>query len=223
MFSYVFMKILEGRPASYDRRIDRASGGRVEEIKREVSARVPPKAHVLEIGCGTADLALRLARRECRVDGFDASRGMIAVARERISRAGLQDFVHVRRMGVDGMDALPAGGYDAVVSTLVLSELSDDQQRFALEHAARVLVPGGRLIIADEVVPRTSARRFLYRLVRAPALAATYIVTGEKTRPVADLACEIRRAGFVLDGEVRSHGGAFAVVCAHRPQDEMAA
>ncbi len=223
MFSYVFMKILEGRPASYDRRIDRASGGRVEALKRDVAARVPPKARVLEIGCGTAELAVRLARRECHVDAFDRSRGMIAVARERVTRAGMLDRVRLRRMAVEGMDALPSSSYDAVVSTLVLSELSHDQQRFALAHAARVLVPGGRLIVADEVVPRTAGRRVLHQLVRAPALAATYLVTGETTQPIADLASEIRRAGFVVDEELRSHGDAFALVCAHRPREELAA
>ena len=41
MFSYVFMKILEGRPRSYDRRMDKASRGRVGEIKASVVKEVP--------------------------------------------------------------------------------------------------------------------------------------------------------------------------------------
>ncbi|MDP7112665.1 MAG: hypothetical protein QGH45_11915 [Myxococcota bacterium] len=50
MFSYVFMKILEGRPASYDRKMDAASQGRVLEMKNAVVAEVPEGSSVLESG-----------------------------------------------------------------------------------------------------------------------------------------------------------------------------
>ena len=42
MFSYIFMKILEAHPRSYDRRISRLSGGRIVEIKKEVASAVQP-------------------------------------------------------------------------------------------------------------------------------------------------------------------------------------
>ena len=48
MFSYVFMKVLETRPRSYDRRMDAASRGWVREVKDNVVAAVPAGAHVSE-------------------------------------------------------------------------------------------------------------------------------------------------------------------------------
>ena len=57
MFSYVFMKILEGRPRSYDRRMDELSRGRVRAMKQAVAGEIPSGAHVLEVGCGTGELA----------------------------------------------------------------------------------------------------------------------------------------------------------------------
>lgn len=85
MFSYVFMKMLEGRPRSYDRRIDRASRGRVREMKRAVVHEIRPGSLVLEIGCGTGELAVMLARSGAIVEGFDLSPSMVETARERVN------------------------------------------------------------------------------------------------------------------------------------------
>ncbi len=222
MFSYVFMKILEGRPSSYDRRMDLASGGRVAGIKQQVAAEVPGGSEVLEIGCGTGELAQLLVERGCAVQGFDRSRGMVEQARERIARADLGERFAVRRMGVDGMDELPARSRDAVVATLVFSELSDDERRYTLRHALRILRPDGRIVVAAEVVPRTFGRRLVYGGTRTVALAATYLSSGASTRPVPDLAGEVTRAGFRIAKEERSHGDALALIVALSPGGEGA-
>jgi len=99
-----------------------------------------------------------------------------------------------------------------VVSTLVFSELTSDERGYALKHAARILKPGGHLVIADEVVPRKAAARILQWAVRAPMLAASYLVSRASTRPIKDLAGELAQAGFRIDKENRSHGDAFALV-----------
>jgi demethylmenaquinone methyltransferase/2-methoxy-6-polyprenyl-1,4-benzoquinol methylase len=211
------MKILEGRPRSYDRRMDRASRGRVREIKESVVREVPEGARVLEIGCGTGELAAMMIDAGAVVDAFDASPAMVEVVRERVAAASLEASLTVRHMGVDAMDSLPSSDYDAVVSSLVFSELTADERTYALKHAARVLKPGGRLVIADEVVPRKAAARVLQSFVRAPMVAATYLVSRGSTRPIADLAGEAVQAGFKIDKEVRSHGDAFALVKATLP------
>jgi len=212
VFSYVFMKILEGRPRSYDRDMDRASLGRVKQMKENVAAEVPEGARVLEIGCGTGELAAMCIARGATVDGFDMSPAMVDVARKRIEEEGLSGKLSIEQMGVDGMDRYPDAAYDAVVSTLVFSELSDDERRFALKNARRVLRTGGICVIADEVLPRTTGKRALYSVVRAPALAASYLVSRAVTRPVKDLSGEMAAAGFSIRKEIRSHGDAFALV-----------
>jgi len=217
MFSYVFMKILEGRPRSYDRQMDRVSRGRVRALKEAVCAEVDAGNEVLEMGCGTGELGALLLDRGARVDGFDLSPTMVQTARERIAAEGLEDRLKVWEMGVDGMDTLAEKSYDAVVSTLVFSELSDDERRYALRQAYRALRPGGRLIVADEVVPRTRARRWTHRAIRAPLLALTYLVSRSSTRPLADLPGELTAAGFTVDRIDRSHGDTVAVMIALRP------
>jgi len=219
VLSYVFMKILEGRPRSYDRRIDAVSRGRVRAMKEAVAGEVCEGASVLEIGCGTGELAELLCARGATVDGFDPSPSMVAAARERIGRAGLEGRLSVRQMGVDGMDALADARYGFVVSTLVFSELADDERRHALRHSFRVLEPGGKLVLADEVVPRELVGRVLHSAARLPLVVATYLVTGSSTRPIADPRRDVEAAGFELERETRSHGGSFAVVVARRPEE----
>ncbi len=217
MLSYVFMKLLEARPRSYDQRMNEVSGGRVLAMKQAAAAELADCTDVLEIGCGTAELAALLCTRGATVEGFDRSSAMVEVARERIAREGLSERLSVREMGIERMDELTDEAYGAVVATLVLSELTDDERRFALKHAIRALRPGGRLVLVDEVVPRTRARRLLQALVRAPLVAGTYLASGSITRPIPDLVGDVAAAGFAVDKEERSGGDAIAVVAAHKP------
>ncbi len=219
MFSYVFMKILEMRPRSYDKRMDKVSKGRVRAVKEAVAIEIPEGSLVLEIGCGTGELASMLIERDCIVEGFDLSPSMIEVAKERIAAENLENRFKVVEMGVDGMDGLPMNHFDAVVSTLVFSELSDDERHFALKHAARVLKSDGLIVIADEVVPKTVFRRVIHSIIRLPMVSVTYLAANQSTRPIAELTVEITSAGFRIEKQKRSHGDAFAMIVASKKED----
>ena len=212
VFSYVFMKILERRPRSYDRLMDKSSRGRVKALKKAVIEELAEAQRVLDIGSGTGELAVMLAVRGVSVEGFDINPAMVAAARERIKADNLSDYVSVRRMGVDGMDGLPASHYDAVVAVLVFSELSDDERHFAFQHAARILKSQGVIVIADEVVPCTKIKRGLHSVLRVPMKMVTYLVSRASTHPLVDLTAELSAAGFAVDKEIRSHGDSFAMV-----------
>ena len=218
MFSYVFMKILEMRPKSYDERMDRISKGHVRAIKEAVACEVPEGSHVMEIGCGTGELAALIIERDCTVEGFDLSFSMVRAAEKRIKTDNLSGKFSVRRIGVEAMDGFAGENFDSVVSTLVFSELNDDERLFALKHAARTLKPGGSIVIADEVVPQRAARRLIHTVTRLPLLALTYLVTGKSTHPIDDLAGEIGGAGFTVEKEVRSHGDSFAIVVGRKEE-----
>jgi ubiquinone/menaquinone biosynthesis C-methylase UbiE len=220
MFSYVFMKILEGRPRSYDRRMDELSRGRVRAMKLAVASEIPSGTHVLELGCGTGELAALICDRGATVEALDRNPSMLAVAAGRIEEEKLAGRLTLREMGVEGMDGLEERSYGAVVSTLVLSELTEDERRYTLKHALRVLEPRGLLVIADEVLPRSRADRLLHSFSRVPMLAATYLVSGASTRPIPDLQGDVLSAGFTIEKEQRSHGDAFSVLVAHRPAQE---
>lgn len=110
-----------------------------EAIERQRRARQRGVA-ILDVGCGTGWYLEQLRSLCGAIVGIDASQGMLAVARHRLPDATLlqQDArvlpFHAKR-------------FDVVLCTRVLSHLP--QVRPALTEMARVLSPGGLLILSD--------------------------------------------------------------------------
>ena len=117
---------------------------RVETALREAIGRAPIHA-ALDIGTGTGRMLELVAPLATRAVGIDQSPAMLSVARARLDRARLRN-VHLRQGDIY---ALPVerDGYDLVIVHQVLHYLDDPSR--ALREAARVLRPGGRLIVVD--------------------------------------------------------------------------
>ncbi|CAH2604940.1 Transcriptional regulator, ArsR family / Methyltransferase fusion [Rhodovastum atsumiense] len=100
---------------------------------------------VLDIGTGTGRLLEVLAPRVASGLGVDASRAMLALARARLARPGLTHCA-VRLADMYRLP-LPDAAFDLVVLQMVLHYAEDPAS--ALAEAARVLRPGGRLVVVD--------------------------------------------------------------------------
>ena len=75
------------------------------------------RERILELGCGTGEDAVHLARAGHRVCATDASPGMIQVARHKAVAAGVADRIDFRVMHAEELDALPRDArFDAVFS-----------------------------------------------------------------------------------------------------------
>lgn len=116
----------------------------VEQAIVEALGRGPFKL-LIDLGTGTGRILELLADRYERGLGFDLNNAMLAYARSNLSRAKLSN-VQLRHGNIYAL-SLPGGVADAVVMHQVLHYLSDPAQ--AIREAARVLAPGGRLLIAD--------------------------------------------------------------------------
>jgi len=170
MVSYVFMKVLESSARRYDAGINILSLGQVNKLKREIAVKyVAAGDKVLEIGCGTGTLAILCAEKGASVFGFDISSEMLGIASKKIQERNLGESVQLVEMGATEMDkAFESETFDKVVCTLVFSEFYSDEQNYILREAYRVLKYGGLIVIADEVMPNSLAKRILQLLVRTP-------------------------------------------------------
>ena len=104
---------------------------------------------VLDVGCGTGDLALRAKQRVGAaglVVAVDPGPRQIARARAKAGDRGLAvDF------GTGMIERLdfPPERFDVVLSTLMMHHVTDEAKREGVAEIARVLRPGGRLVMAD--------------------------------------------------------------------------
>jgi len=112
-------------------------------------AQLRPGERVLDVGCGTGSLALAakaVVGAGGSVHGVDASSEMIDRARAK---------ARARHMAADfeiaSVEALPLAdrSFDVVFSTLMMHHLPRPVRRLCVQEMARVLRPGGRVVVVD--------------------------------------------------------------------------
>jgi demethylmenaquinone methyltransferase/2-methoxy-6-polyprenyl-1,4-benzoquinol methylase len=151
--------------------------------RREAVKALAPQAGglYLDVGCGTADVALEILRRQdrCRVVGVDPSEGMLAVGRAKVARAsskrGEATPPSTAGHGIDAGnygitllrgDALnlqfPSGTFDGVITSFCVRNITD--RRAALQEFKRVLEHGGRLVVLELTHPQGPIMGPLFRI-----------------------------------------------------------
>ena len=142
-------------------------GGRERAFRQRVLelAHVTTRDAVLDVGCGTGTLAILAKERvgpSGAAHGIDASPEMIAKARRKAKRAGLE--VSFEQAVVEAMP-FPAQKFDAVLSTLMLHHLPRPVREQCAREMRRVARPGGRIVVVD-FGARTGAGSILERFHR---------------------------------------------------------
>jgi SAM-dependent methyltransferase len=108
-----------------------------------------PSETGLDLATGPGHTAARLARSAGFVIGLDVAPGMIAVARDRAAQMGLMNLAYL----LGDVHALPfAAGTLDLVTCRIAPHHFHDVGAFVRE-AARLLRPGGRLVVEDSLAP----------------------------------------------------------------------
>lgn len=225
-----------GAKRRYVRRLFATIAGRYDLITRVLSfgrdrrwkvrlvdlAGIRPGGRVLDLACGTGDLAVEAERRGGRVVGLDITPGMIARARSRRETDGCIWIV------ADMADLpLAPAVFDCVTTGYGLRNAPDLDR--ALAEARRVLKPGGSFCALDFERPEAAWLRavyFAYLTVVGAALGwllhrdpdtYRYIPASIRRYPGARaVADRLRRTGFTDVRHVRVFGGLMAIHVARR-------
>ena len=129
----------------------------------------PPRARVLDFGCGVGRLSAALATRFGQVDGVDVSSKMIAAARASVPLANAT--FHENRAG--DLSLFAGGSFDFVLSLIVLQHIPPPHGLRYVSEFARVLRQGGVACFQFPTAPKrwlsrrrlkTHVRRVLFRV-----------------------------------------------------------
>ena len=161
------------------------------EFAQKLDAAIPPDARIVEVGCGTGQVSLFLARGERQVIGADLTRASLRLAADAARRFGIEGVSFVETDLT--RPALRDGAFDVVYCSGVLHHTPDPRASFA--RIARLARPGGMIVLG---LYNTVARLPL-RMRRVVAR-----ITGERWIPfdpvLRDRAAEPdRRAAWLRD------------------------
>jgi 2-polyprenyl-3-methyl-5-hydroxy-6-metoxy-1,4-benzoquinol methylase len=109
--------------------------------------------HILDLGCGPADIPIRLARAlpGCRITGIDASQPMIDIGKQAVKAAGLAERITLRCERLQSLSV--EDQYDAVISNSLLHHLINPLRFwFAIKQLVK---PGGPVFVMDLVRPES--------------------------------------------------------------------
>jgi ubiquinone/menaquinone biosynthesis C-methylase UbiE len=137
----------------------------MESVHRQLvdQARIQPDQRILEIGCGTGNLAILIKRLHpgAEVVGIDPDPKALARAQRKAGRETLS--VHLDRGFAEELPYSDAS-FDRVVSALMFHHLEPKEKEKTLEEARRVLKPGGSLHLVDFGGAKVRSDGFMARL-----------------------------------------------------------
>ena len=186
-------------------------------------AEIRPGSDVLDLACGTGDLAFAAARDGAAVVGLDITPRMLALAR------GRPEWTPRVRLAAGDMTTLPlpSARFDVATTGYGLRNVPDLPS--ALAEIRRVLRPGGRLCSLDFDRPASTLVRGVYLtwltavgsalgwLLHRDADTYRYIPASIRRYPGArGVAAMMRKAGFRDVRHVRVLGGLMAIHVATR-------
>ena len=124
------------------------------QIFKDTFPQAKVSGHILDLGCGSADISIRFARAypDCEIDGLDGAPRMLAQGKLAIQNAQLHDRIHLLEGILPGAD-LPHDNYGEIISNSLLHHLHAPDVLW--ESIKQYGVPGTRVFIMDLMRPES--------------------------------------------------------------------
>ena len=181
-------------------------------LQRKAVADLAPRTddRILDVACGAGALVVEIAPHVERAVGVDLSDGMLELARSRLHAAGGTTRLGNVEFVQAPSDALPFedASFTALVCTTALHHFPQPQA--SIDEMARVLAPGGRLVIGD------MARDALTTKIADPLMRrfeAGHVGLQRKR----DIEAMVTRAGLRVTRSRHAWVLLYALVAAERP------
>jgi len=161
----------------------------------------PALQHVIDLGCGPADVLIRLARAkpDLHITGVDGSTAMIILATAAIHAAELEQQITLINSYIPGIP-LENHAYDAILSKDFLHHLPEPVVLW--NEAMRLGKPGGVLYVMDLIRPTTpeDAQAIVERVAahEDPLLKQDFYHSLCAAFTVAEVEEQLRKAGLTL-------------------------
>ena len=177
-------------------------------------AGVGPGSRALDVATGTGDLAIELARRGCEVVGSDFSPEMLERARGKAPQLRWEQANAL---------ALPYGDDEFDAATVGFGARNFSDLERGLSEMARVVRPGGRVVVLEITTPTRPPLSTFYRVwfdhvvpvigrLTGEEQAYSYLPSSVKRFPgPADLAATMERAGMERLRWILTAGGIIAL------------
>lgn len=187
---------------------------------REIVVKDTP-LKILDVASGTGDFAMAIARDSAPgslITGTDISEGMLAIGREKVKAAGLNDRIRLEYGDCEQLE-YPAGSFDRV--SVAFGVRNFEHLEKGLSEMCRVLKPGGKSVILELSVPGNPILKSVYKLyflhilpligglVSGDRAAYRYLPASVLKFPSPEKVCSMMRsAGF---SEVRAKALTFGI------------
>ena len=187
---------------------------------REIVVKDTP-LKILDVASGTGDFAMAIARDSAPgslITGTDISEGMLAIGREKVKTAGLNDRIRLEYGDCEQLE-YPAGSFDRV--SVAFGVRNFEHLEKGLSEMCRVLKPGGKSVILELSVPGNPILKSVYKLyflhilpligglVSGDRAAYRYLPASVLKFPSPEKVCSMMRsAGF---SEVRAKALTFGI------------
>jgi len=188
------------------RTIDEACEAMVELVGQ--AAAITPNDEVVDVGFGFAEQDIYWTRRFApkRIIGLNITPEQVRVARDRVREQGLEDRIDLRE-GSATATGLPDACCD-VITAVECAFHFDTREKFFAE-AARLLRPGGRLVLADSIPLRCDPDPWRHPLqaMMSAVVHAALSVPPANSYPRDVYAAKLEAAGFeaVKVESIRDH------------------